>query len=731
MRKPLILLFSLLLSASLFAQYNLGFEGNASGLEFNVDGQTYSHGAIGGFDTPQLSEIDLNFDGVMDLFVFDRKNDVVRTYLYDASLGDYVYAPSYESAFPSDLKEFALLRDFDCDGHADIFTYYLAGFRVYRNQGTQPLSFSKVTDKIRSDYGSITTGAFVLAGDIPAIVDVDNDGDLDILAFGTVNSENTIEYHRNLSQDLYNSCDSLEFEVATQCWGNVEEPANTSTLSPITCKGIVPPPPFEGRGVHPGSSILLFDADNDADMDLVVGDIQTDQVVFAVNVGDPNDATIDVNQQTHDFPNATDPVEMQYLISGFSIDVDHDGKQDLVMSVNNTIDSSVNVNHMWYYRDVGTSVPQFSLVNPSFLIDDMLDLGSNASLEVMDVNGDGDLDLLLANDYRRSPVGSSNSRIYYFERQTNGTYTLVDADFASISGYGLQAVTMALGDLDADGDQDLMLGDIEGHLHYFENNPVSGVASLSLSEPIYMDITGIGANAAPELADVNGDGLLDLLVGERIGTISYFENLGCASVAEFNPIPTVAKFGAIDVSVDCCVGHAQPRWIDNPLLANGKHLMVGSDEKRVLFYAVPSSLTDTFALADSVVINAGRLSPRLEDLDGDGVFELIAGTAEGGVKFLSRSENVLISVSEIPVPLPLTLRLYPNPADDVLHIEMDQTTNGVLSLYGLDGRLYDRRTLHQAKNLALPTGSFPAGFYILSLATESGLINEGITILRP
>ncbi len=730
MKSKLILFLAVLFAPPLSAQYNLGFGGEADGLIFEVDGQTLTHGAIGGFDTPQLSEIDLNFDGVMDLFIFDRRNDVVRTYVYQTSTGNYIYSPEYEANFPDDLKEFALLRDYDCDGFQDIFTYYLAGFRVYRNNGSSPLGFTKITDKIRSDYGSITAGAFVLAGDIPAITDVDNDGDLDILAFGTVSSENTIEYHRNLSKDLYNSCDSLEYEVVTQCWGNVEEPSNSASLSPITCKGIVPPPPFEGReGIHPGSSIFLFDADNDDDKDLVVGDIQTDKVVFAVNVGDENDATIDVNQQTHDFPNSTDPVRMQYLISGFQIDVDHDGKQDLIMSVNNTIDSSVNVRHLWHYRNVGSNAPVFELQTKEFLLDDMLDFGSNASIEVMDVNGDGEQDMLLSNDYRRGPEGSTNSRIFYFERQPNGTYLLVDDDFANISTYGLQAVTLALGDLDGDGDQDLLLGDSDGHLHYFENTPSGGLASPSLSEPIYKGITNIGANAAPEIADVNGDGLLDLLVGERVGTISYFENLGTVTEPDFASAATFSNFGGIDVSVDCCVGHAQPRWINDPVLANGKHLMVGSDEKKVLFYAVPNDLNASFSLVDSVVVNAGRLSANLRDLDGNGVFELLIGTAEGGIKYLTRAENVVIGIAT-PVDQSSSLKLYPNPTDHTLHCVTERPLDGVLRIYGMDGRLHLEKATGPSVKQVLEVDALTEGMYILTIDTEVGSIHRSFTILR-
>lgn len=729
MIRLLSVFFMMLLAGSLSAQYNLGFSDSPPGLVFEINGEEKTSGAIGGFNTPQFSEIDLDFDGVLDLFVFDRQNDVIRTYVFNTSTDKYVYAPEYERSFPDNLKEFVLLRDYDCDGHMDIFTYFVAGFRVFRNNGTSTLGFTLVTDKIRSDYGSITTGAFVLAGDVPAIVDVDNDGDLDILTFGTVNSENTIEYHRNLSQELYSSCDSLEFEVVTQCWGNVEEPPNSAVLEPISCKGVVPPPGLHERGgMHPGSSVLLIDMDNDDDKDLIIGDIQTDRALLAINAGDATTASIDVNQQTNDFPNAQDPVMMQYLVAGYKIDADHDGQMDLIMSINNTLDSSANVEHIWYYRNTSSGAPNYVLEQTDFLLDDMLDIGSHTSPISMDVNGDGDMDILIANDFRRTPAGSSTSKIFYFEQDPSGQFILEDDDFAGLSNFGFQAATLALGDMDDDGDEDLMLGDLDGHLHLFENDPVGSMASFSLSEPIYQGINSIGSNAAPEIVDVNGDGLLDLLVGERIGTIAYFENTGTAQSADFATEPTIDPFGKIDVSEACCVGHAQPRWIDNPALANGKHLMVGSDEKTIRFYQIPNNLEDSFAMVDSVIVNAGRLSPQFVDLEQDGVYDLLTGTAEGGVRYLTREENVLIGLeqpSRLSVEPPV---VYPNPASEKINIALPYSMNADVSLRTIDGSLIKYVVIDRSKSFALDMGSLPPGIYLLMIHGEAYLSTSRVMI---
>ncbi|RZK52387.1 MAG: VCBS repeat-containing protein, partial [Hymenobacter sp.] len=79
----------------------------------------------GGLNTPQFSPIDLDGDGQLDLYAFDRETNRNYTFLNVAATGGgrrYQLAPDYAAAFPADLQSWALLRDYDCDGRADLFT---------------------------------------------------------------------------------------------------------------------------------------------------------------------------------------------------------------------------------------------------------------------------------------------------------------------------------------------------------------------------------------------------------------------------------------------------------------------------------------------------------------------------------------------------------------------------------------------------------------------------------
>ena len=84
--------------------------------------QLLENALTGGLNSPQLSAVDLNNDGLQDLYVFDRVGFVSRCFLNRGAPGqpDYIWAPEYESRFPP-LRQWVLLRDFNRDGAMDIF----------------------------------------------------------------------------------------------------------------------------------------------------------------------------------------------------------------------------------------------------------------------------------------------------------------------------------------------------------------------------------------------------------------------------------------------------------------------------------------------------------------------------------------------------------------------------------------------------------------------------------
>ncbi|HWB63660.1 MAG TPA: VCBS repeat-containing protein, partial [Chitinophagales bacterium] len=168
----------------------------------NKNGRQMRDPWTGGMDSPQFSEGDLNHDGIPDLFVFDRVGGRVLTYLGNAGAVDtmFTYSPQYERLFPQDLQNWAVLRDYNHDGIPDIFTYANSsngpGIRVFKGSMVDGLiHFDLVCPLIVYSDGVFSNYVFVNIADFPAIVDVNHDGDIDVLAYDRFGS--AIGYYEN------------------------------------------------------------------------------------------------------------------------------------------------------------------------------------------------------------------------------------------------------------------------------------------------------------------------------------------------------------------------------------------------------------------------------------------------------------------------------------------------------------------------------------------------------
>ena len=102
-------------------------------------GNTFRFPWAGGINFPWISSIDLNSDGLNDLFVFDHHNNRILTFLNNGSSSvkqAWDYAPQYAHQFPP-VNSWAFLYDYNCDGKADFFTLSSVdscfGISAYKN----------------------------------------------------------------------------------------------------------------------------------------------------------------------------------------------------------------------------------------------------------------------------------------------------------------------------------------------------------------------------------------------------------------------------------------------------------------------------------------------------------------------------------------------------------------------------------------------------------------------
>ncbi|MEY3444718.1 MAG: hypothetical protein RLZZ519_2999, partial [Bacteroidota bacterium] len=545
--------------------------------------------AAGGFNIPQFSPIDLDFDGTQDLFVFDRSGRKIITFLNRGTAGqvDYDFAPEYASAFPAGITDFALLRDFNCDGKADLFFGTSDGIKVYENTSTSGiLSFALYRDTLLTDLGAGPAVVYLYQGDLPDFVDVDGDNDLDLLTFnqfGTV-----VEWHKNLSVENTGNCNGIELIRADACWGNFQENGLNQTITlGINCRVAPGQAQPVKPSAHSGSTIAAFDEDADGDYELVIGDLTYDGLTYVHNAGTNVDAEMDLIDPT--FPSYAASVQIDVFAAAFFMDANNDGKKDMLVGANNP-NVSVNYDNSWYYQNISTgNGVLLERVTKNFLTSEMIDVGLCAFPALFDHNADGLMDLVVGNYSRKITASNVASGLTLYENTgtiTAPVFTLITRNYENLSNAfnpAILGMTPAFGDMDGDGDQDMIIGDSEGLLHYAQNTAPSGQVANFPNVSVQYSNIDIGQFATPTLADIDRDGDLDLIVGEITGNLNFFENTGTAQVAAFSNVPNTDTWGNVDTEPICCIGFSVPYIFENPQ-TNRFDLIVGSEKGDLMYY---------------------------------------------------------------------------------------------------------------------------------------------------
>lgn len=670
---------------------------------------------FGGVNQAQISQVDLNNDGVLDLFIFDRTGGHMSALSIDGS-DSFNLHNEWLSHFPRSTN-FMLLRDYNCDNVADIFTYHtdpisgLTGVKVYRGWiGTdQLLHFSSATERLLflPKNGTTKTQISISSIDLPAIDDIDNDGDLDILNFAS--SGGHINYFENRSIELGHGCDSLIYHLQDNCWGRMYE----SGLSPIidlsprqdSCPSYPNWLP-RGKSRHAGSTLTTLDMNNDNIKDILIGDLSFANINLLTNGGSPDSAWL-ITQEAN-FPDQDIPIQLDIFPATFHVDIDLDGARDLLISPN--IEGNAQNRELWLYRNVTSdSLPSFIFTNKTTWIDQMIDLGSGSFPSSVDLNGDGMTDLIIGNDQVFNSPQQQTSSLMFLQNKglQNGTRIQIQSeDLANLSTYGLKRVAPAWGDLDADGDQDLVIGIEDGTLLYFINNGSSTTTSLTLFNANLANID-VGQNAVPCLYDVDSDGDLDLIVGERNGNTNLFLNQGDSSSLSFTSTADSETFGFIDVrEPGSTEGNAAPFLFNS----NGQtFLAMGSESGTVrLFSNIDNNIfgffdEDTLLFKD---IHVGTESSiNVSDIDQDGFLDLIVGNKRGGINIF---QSVLTKTTSIPPPNEHTF-IYPNPVGDIIWIDLPFQEDGICRFFNTTGQQIVEFSVNSKKSHNIK--NWPAGTY--------------------
>ncbi|MBC8311167.1 MAG: VCBS repeat-containing protein [Candidatus Marinimicrobia bacterium] len=563
-----------------------------------MDDQLLANPFSGGVNQPKVQWIDWDVDGDSDLFIMDADGNL-RYYQNNSENEEYLFTLITTQFHGISTGGWFFFGDFNNDTHLDLVVQdaeILNNARYYQFDGDSFISVGLIP--LSQDNGFIESDPVMT----PTFADIDDDGDLD---FFTGNVIGTVSYYENIGFQ-----DGIpQYEYMTNMWQDI------SIIGPSLQR-------------HGASAINFIDLDGDGDFDLSWGDYFQQSLYIVWNVGSAQSPMMDIVNITSQYP-INDPVFSAGQNMPTFTDIDLDGDPDLFLSVLSGAYGSQTVNNFIFYENLGSAVsPFFEYRTHNFL--QGIDLLTYTSPTFYDIDIDGDLDMFLGTKSDPSQP-SWSGKVHFFLNIGNSTQPhfqlQTDNLFQGIVGYNLAP---AFGDVDGDGEIDVIIGDSNGYLHHFKGEGDLQFYYLGLVPDI--DLSG---NSDPILIDADGDGVLELLVGELNGNVNSYAFIEGQFV--FIHSTNLSTLGFMYTTLD----HYD---IDND---GDSEIIMGSWQNGISFF---ESQNGGWSLMDiNIPFTTLRSSPAITDINNDGVLDLFVGNPSGGLYYLEGISDSSCSPGDVNV----------------------------------------------------------------------------------
>ena len=330
-----------------------------------------------------------------------------------------------------------------------------------------------------------------------------------------------------------------------------------------------------------------------------------------------------------------------------------------------------------------------------------------------DIDGDGDRDLVVSRQLGSfSVLDRTSSQAEPFRKISDPISPL----------HGIQApnnAIPALVDLDQDGDLDLVVGWSGGNFEYYEQvDDVTFEKRSGFENPL--DGFDVGRDSAPAFGDVDGDGDVDLVAGNRDGEFHFFERVPSGS---FEPRTGIANpFDSLSVQW-CGIATVVnvPALVD--LDRDGDLDLVSG---RCFFLNTATGFAPLFSSNPFLSLPNRHFNVvAFDDLDGDNdldLVELMTGSLEGFQTYMNTG-RVFTSIDENPDVGSLSvLGPMPNPASVLTSVILTSEKSQVVRASLFDALSREIQVLHDGPigqgtqlNLPVRTGDLSAGVYFVRI----------------
>ena len=540
---------------------------------------------------------DIDGDGDIDLVVGHGPHGPARIYLNDGTTTPFNDIAGTD--FGSDYNFTALkLGDINNDGRLDlVFNAYNPNYRLFyilHNNTATPYSSG-----ITKVHGDVSTAVSI------ELVDINNDGWLDVVARDTTNGSKVILNSRNNSLPFSESSSGIAIgKIAIKPDGLAVADVNNDGRKDFIATF------FDGAPVQlyltgddetynklpaiqvspdniSGRSLALADFNNDGDIDVLIG-------AFGINRLYHNDATSQPFSGSLTSQNAGPGTTTSSLAVTLA-DMDNDGDLDMLTGNYN---SSSTPNKL--YLNNGSSTPFTPLVEQNI----KSTVEQTYAIAAGDMDSDGDMDVV---------IGNRNGYSKLYKNDMSGDLFSAFAAQNVGSETTLWTWDIKIADINGDGHLDVVKGNYGAENYIYFNNKTSSPFSGVTASTIYSG--DAHSTRSIETVDIDNDGDIDIIVGNASSNYTYLNNGTGTSFVKWefgSAAPGTDTETTYGIAIGDVNGDGWPDAIvGNPNAVNKLYL---NDHVSNPFTAIGIDLPGDIRDTRNVL---------LEDIDNDGDLDLI------------------------------------------------------------------------------------------------------------
>jgi hypothetical protein len=624
-----------------------------------------------------INAADIDSDGDQDIIT----GLLSTIYWYENTDGNATFSSGH--IIESNAYNVSSIETIDMDGDADtdIICTYKNGDKIVwfeNTDGTGTFSQEKLIS------GSVDRPQSVHAADI------DNDGDPDILAAS--DGDNRITWYENVDgSGTFGEQKIISTEAAganSVYTADLDGDGDQDVISASSDDNkIAWYENIDGSGTF-GEQIVLTislkgawdvfstDLDGDGDNDVLSAAKGDGQIAWYENTNG-NGAFGKQKIISND---------SKFVSSVYATDIDNDGDQDVLSAASSQISWHENINGTGEFSEqniISTSV------------------SGGQCVFAADLDGDGDSDVLSASAY--------DNKIAWYEN-TDGEGTFSEQKIIStniVDAYSVYAT-----DLDGDGDIDVIsASSVYNKIVWFENLEGEG----NFSSEIIIDNSASSARYVFS-EDVDGDGYMDVICAfYNEGKIAWYKNIdGSGTFGEQQIIDTDPSGWAYTV-------YAADLDEDGDIDILSGFTIAG----KIAWYENTDG-QGNFSQQNIIHNSVSCYSVMAEDIDNDGDKDVISVNVGDKISWYKNLTNY----SSVNQNSSFQIRAYPNPAGDILKIELLGTNNfdnAILTIFDISGKQVYKES-HSNTQHQINTSNLKKGMYFIRIQTSGNVYTEKIII---